>query len=108
MDTATKAVIDAAKLLLKEQFKNLQKQQVIRLEIKWPKKLLQQVNQKKKKKQRKQKKFTFHQKKDNKLLMKTILSIKFNFLCIKMDFQKVENLFDSASEFTKICYQKMD
>ena len=25
-----------------------------------------------------------------------------------MDFQKVENLFDSASEFTKICYQKMD
>ena len=43
----------------------------IKLEIKQLIKSLKYINQKKKKKQRKEKKFTFHQKKGNKLLLMT-------------------------------------
>ena len=55
------------KLLQKVKFEKLQKGLEILLEIKQLIWLLQQVNQNKK--ERKQKKFTFHQRKDNKLLM---------------------------------------
>ena len=55
------------------------------------------VQKKKRKKQTKQKKFTFHQKKDNKLLMTwDCFEHKMSYHCIKMEFQEVANFIDST------------
>ena len=69
MDTATKAGTDTAKTASKRVVQKTAEATETCLEIKQLAKLLQEANQKKKKKEKKQNKFTFHQRKDNKLLM---------------------------------------
>ena len=69
MNAATKTGIDAAKTASKRAVKKLQKLQEILSEIKQLIKLRNQAKQKVKKIRIKDNKSTYHQKKDNKLLM---------------------------------------
>ena len=94
MDTATKTGIDAAKAASKRVIQKTAKATGELLGIKQLIKLLQQANEKKKKmkKQKKQKKFTFHKKKDNKLLMTLdYIEDKMWHHSIKMEFLKIAN-----------------
>ena len=69
MDTATKTGIDAAKAASKRVVQKTAEATGDLIGNKIADKFTSIANQKKRKKQTNQKKFTFHQKKDNKLLM---------------------------------------
>ena len=69
MDTATKTGIDAAKTASKRVVQKTAEATGDLIGNKIADKITSIANQKKRKKQTNQKKFTFHQKKDNKLLM---------------------------------------
>ena len=99
MDTATKTEIDAAKTASKRVVQKTTEATGDLTGNKIADKITSIGKPKEKEKKKKQKKFTFHQKKDNKLLM--ILDCfdhKMWHHCIKMEFQKITNFLNTASD----------
>ena len=96
MDTATKTGIDTAKTASKRVVQKTAEATGDLIGNKIADEITSEGKTKKKKKKKKKnmKKFTFHQKKESKLLM-TEYCFKHS---IKMEYQKIKNLLDTASD----------
>ena len=101
MDTPTKTGIDAAKTASKRVVQKTAEATGDLIGNKIADEITSIGKPKKKgKKQKKQKKLTFHQKKDNKLLM-TCFEHKMWHDCIRMEFPKIANFLDTTCDDKK-------